>query len=579
VPADKYASANTTYISEGRFDDVMRDRAGTTHGERSVATFVRMVVLDVISDPTTVDSVKLSHYQHDLGVTNPAYASVAPRNSIIARPVMSKGAGAADKVMVLFPFFPPHLSLPAKPGEHVWAIFEQPDAKVSEIGYWMCRVVGPDFVEDVNYTHMDRQFDPSFLPGLSDVFNGTDNPIYEFRNGAVDSKSGQRYTIPETSSLPGNETAYETLLTKSDAALITRYESVPRYRKRPVDIAFEGSNNALIVLGTDRTAAYADTSTTTPNLGVQPKPVSADLFQDGAGSIDLVVGRGQTPATGGTAEPNNLLAGGPTGRKELGKSHKDLAPNEGDIDLVHDRSRVLLAQQTNADVNFALDTYLNGLISGPGSSPSAKSSGAIVAKSDRIRIVGRSDIALITTSQGTTDSNNQLIDSPDNTKWAGVVVRANGDVYVQPIKAGKFDVETQSCYLKVDTDNIDAKTAGAEFKMTASDATTTVSATSIKATGSSVAITTPSTTVSQLFAAGAAPMPVAFAEQTATALTAISIALAALAAAFVAAKAAIPVEVGLIAATATAPDVACTAAVTAIASAIALLPTKTSTLT
>ncbi len=429
----------------------MHDRATKDHGQRSVPTFVRMVILEVISDPTTIDTVKLSHFQHDLQISNPAYASVAPRNSIIARPVMQKGAGASDKVMCLYPFFPPHLQFPAKAGEHVWAIFEQPDAKISEIGYWMCRIVGPSFVEDVNYTHMDRQFDATFLPGLSSIFEGTDSPIYELRNGAVDTKGSQRFTIPETSSIPGDETAYETLVTPiasgvgTEAAAITQFEPVPRYRKRPADTVFEGSNNTLIVLGTDRTGPYADTTKTDPTTGTVPAPVKTDVFAVGAGAIDMVVGRGQTPATAGKPEATNTIAGPPTGTKELGKSHKDLAPTEGDVDLINDRSRILNAQMTVADTNFAITNIVQAHTStAPIKDPTAPNTGygAIVIKTDKIRLIARQDVVLLVTEATATDANGNVEDPGtaaavvDPTKCASIIIRVNGDIIFTPSATG-----------------------------------------------------------------------------------------------------------------------------------------------
>src|SRR5579885_1973429 len=108
------------HVAEGRADEVLRRQAAYDTPAGTPPSFYRMVILEVISDPTTLDKAKLSHLEHDLKVSNVKYASVAPRNSIVARRVMGQDAGASEKVMVLYPFFPPHLALPAKVGEHVW---------------------------------------------------------------------------------------------------------------------------------------------------------------------------------------------------------------------------------------------------------------------------------------------------------------------------------------------------------------------------------------------------------------------------------------------------------------------------
>lgn len=429
--------ADTKHITEGRYEDVTQQRLiyGDASSHVTKQTFVRMIILDVISDPSTLDKAKLNHYEHDLGLTNSSYASVAPRNSIIARPVMRQGAGSHEKVMVLYPFFPPHMSFPAKVGEHVWAIFENPDAAVNEIGYWMCRVVQPNFIDDVNYTHADRQSDPTFMPSIGAVFNGTDDPVYEFRNGAVDAKDGARYSIGGTNSLPGPETAYEELLTETDASKVTKYESVPRFRKRPADVAFEGSNNTLIVMGTDRSGPIA-TYTVDHNKGSVPKPVTTDIFDVGAGSIDIVVGRGQTTATGGKSEQNKLISGG-TFNKELGKSKKDLVATEGDVDPINDRSRVLIAQKTKPDTNFKLSSVIGKHAKDPTVSD-GEGEGAIVIKTDKLRLIARHDIVILVAgaTEKDGDGNVKDPDSLDASKCASVILRANGDIIFTPSAKG-----------------------------------------------------------------------------------------------------------------------------------------------
>jgi hypothetical protein len=378
-----------------------------------------------------LDKAKLARYEHSMGVSNIAYAAVAPRNSIIARPVMRRGAGAHEKMMVLYPFFPPHLAFPAKAGEHVWAIFEDPSARVNEIGYWMCRIVQPHFVDDVNHTHADRQSDGSFMPGLADVFNGTDEAVYEFRNGAVDTKDGTRYVVGSTNSLPDDESAYDRLLQESDASRITKYEPVPRYRKRPADIALEGSNNTLIVMGTDRAGALAEYQST--DDGMVPKTPVTDVFDVGAGSIDIVVGRGQTPETAGK-QVQNLLVTGAAFNKELGKSGKDLSPREGDVDLVNDRSRVLLSQKTKVDTGLKLSSVVKshvGIEDGSGE-------GAIVIKTDKLRLIARHDVVILVTGADSTDDSGNVKDpgETDASKCASITVKVNGDIVFTPAAKG-----------------------------------------------------------------------------------------------------------------------------------------------
>jgi hypothetical protein len=322
-------------------------------------------------------------------------------------------------------------------------MFENPDAKIHEIGYWMCKIAMPSFVDDVNYTHADRVFDASFLPGLTDAFDGTDDPKYEFRNGAVakDATSGDRYTNGDTISIPGGitskaDTAYEDLLQNTDAAQIAQFEPVPRYRKRPQDIAFEGTNNTLIVLGTDRTGAVSDYKAD-PDKGQVPKPFDADISTGQAGAIDLVAGRGQTTDTGGKPEDNKLIAGG-NFKKEIGKSKKDLQAKEGDVDWVNDRSRVLISQKTKVDTNLKIDKVVAAHSKTPAITD-GDGEGAIIIKTDKVRMVARHDVVILVSAATEKDDNKNVKDpgdSIDPSKCASIILRASGDIVFTPADAG-----------------------------------------------------------------------------------------------------------------------------------------------
>ena len=430
-------NALVAHHAEGEAQRVLSVKSRFGHGYLGGAPlFIRVVILEVISDPSVIDTPKLTHWEHDLGVANIKYAGVAPRNSIIAKRVLGNGATASEKTMVLYPFFPPHVAFPAKPGEHVWAIFENPDAKVNELGYWMCRIVGPHFVEDVNYSHSDRQFDPSFVPGIADTFEGTDDPKYEFPNGVVDDKDGQRFIVGNTATIAGgDEKAYETLLKETEASKMMKYEPVPRYRKRPGDTAFEGTNNSLIVLGTDRTGPVADYDDD-PDKGKIPKAHDGDNPSDsGAGMIDLVAGRGQTDDTAGKSVDNSLS------RKELGKSKKDLVDKEGDPDLKADRSRIYVTAGSHIDKNFGLDAYNKANYpDGTGAPGSAVTDGdgfrgAVVIKSDKVRLIARADVEILVTGY-TNDPKGNWVQIDDNSKWAAIVIRSNGDIIFKPSATG-----------------------------------------------------------------------------------------------------------------------------------------------
>ena len=149
------------------------------------ATFKRMFILDVIHDPFIIDDNKIDYWKNVLKVTNIQFAKMLPRNSVIAQ-VANTGNTRITPVMFLFPFFPSHLALPCKPGELVWAMFEDPNSRIKEMGYWFCRITEPHVIDDVNHTHHPMQLDQSLSSGAKKKMEGSDGPVYELRNGKTE---------------------------------------------------------------------------------------------------------------------------------------------------------------------------------------------------------------------------------------------------------------------------------------------------------------------------------------------------------------------------------------------------------
>lgn len=396
-------------------------------------SFVRMVVLEVIFDPQSIDEKKLSYWEHLLKIKNIRFGKVLPRNTIIGQRVLMAGATASDLPMFLFPFFPSHLSLPCKPGEHVWVTFEHPDAKYSEIGYWMCRITEPHFVDDVNHTHSPRNFDKfMFVPGTEGKFNGKSDIKYEFRNGSVDEIDGERYTPSNSAQISSTENAYEKLITETDASKVTQYESVPRFRKRPGDVAFEGSNNTLIVLGTDRSGHVSEIDDQKDDdFGKNHKQPENDLFGQ-AGSIDMVSGRGQTEKTGGTKVTSKTVQGIDF-KEEIGKSVNELQENEGDPDYSSDRSRVLNSQRMLVDEKFNLKSHNEENLKDV--KDYKDGDGAIVIKSDKVRIIARSDVQILV-SRFERNTDGKMVEQTDIKKFASMTIRGNGDIIFIPAEDG-----------------------------------------------------------------------------------------------------------------------------------------------
>lgn len=423
MPIDTNFSNNLKDFAEGRLDS-------TNYKQQSVQsqTFTRMIVMDVVSDANQLPSDKVKNDWQKMGVRNMQYADVLPRNTIVAKKV-----GEDTTPMFCFPFFPSHLAMPCKPGECVWVMFEKPDANDVDMAFWMCKIVEPHVIDDVNHTHPGRLFETSLNPGTKDRAAaenaGTaatgENVWHELRNGPVIKVGNKRQTATNNIILRGEkEDIFEFLITESNAAKLMTYESVPRFRKRPGDIAIEGSNNSLIVLGTDRKGSVA----------------KADgEFADG--SIDIVVGRGQTKDTFGKQTSTTRMQGaegdskGPEIKKELNKTRDVLEAKEGDPDYINDKSRILVSQRTSVDQNFGLKTYNSKLKvedSGTGDA-------GIVIKSDKVRLIARSDVEILVTgfTPGPPAPNGKdTKKEKEMSNWASIVIRSNGDIVITPADEG-----------------------------------------------------------------------------------------------------------------------------------------------
>ena len=148
------------------------------------------VVVEVLNDPSFYSDDQLLEIFNNIANTSclsgdptqqafipdqdspSALRYLIPRGSLLVK-IVSEGLGkASDTNHLCFPFFPPHLQLPIKPGERVWVFSDKPGQNLTNV-YWMCRITAPGFVDDINYTHIDRSILPS--PGETPSFpNGND---------------------------------------------------------------------------------------------------------------------------------------------------------------------------------------------------------------------------------------------------------------------------------------------------------------------------------------------------------------------------------------------------------------------
>lgn len=403
--------------------------------------FLRYVVEEVIFSPKLLNDNELSDINQRIGyIDNILYAKgkILPRNTIIAkeiRDVNRDNDTRAAKSRILLPFFSSHLAMPCKPGEHVWVIYEDV-MNQQGLGYWVSRVVGFDHIDDVNHSHFPRNDDPTFNAqvDLESV------PRYHFKNGhfieVVDRETQNRgsrldFFFVKSKENQNPDNVYEDILFSSNANKATVKEPVPRFKKRPGDLALEGSNNSLIVLGNERSSTSDPTVSSAESLGG---------FKDSSGTIDMVVGRGSTQQTMGKIVKNDLRF------DELDKFALNVQAKEGDPDFNSDRSRILLSQRTSPDAKFSIATYnqeKNKI------SDSAEGDAAVIIRTDKVRIIARSDVQLLVQGfQAATDPLGKNIKEslPDASKWASITIKSDGNIVFTPSEMG---------YIKLGGDDAD----------------------------------------------------------------------------------------------------------------------------
>ena len=330
----------------------------------------------------------------------------APRNSIVVRLVGNAAAHmAVDSDLLCYPLFPPHLCLPVKAGEQVLIIDPTPGS-LSDIMYWICRAPQPDYVDDLNFTHGDRVLMESpFKMEFDEDETPPEKPGFENGQGTEET-----WTLPEIEDMPG---PYDEIFTGSLANKAITLEPVPRFTKRPGDLALQGSNNTLICLGEDRGYSPLKPPTDISNANfIDMVDVKIDGMASlvdmakaetriGRGTIDIVAGRGQTreavipSVTSNTRDfdevnknPVNFPAPGSVPDNQADK------PMEGDPDLKNDLSRVYVSMKTNGDANFDL-AYPEFAGSQVSESP------YVMVKSTEVRIIGRKDGSVRIVKEGT----------------------------------------------------------------------------------------------------------------------------------------------------------------------------------
>ena len=436
----------------------------------------RAVVIDVITDPETLTEADIQRLA--LTVDNPDLLTLMTANTIIAK-VISSRQSESSWTSVFFPFWSSHIMTPVAPGEQVYIIYEDIIAG-KQLGFWMTRVHGYNTIEDVNYTHLDRRFDPTINRlnyTTGEVRDRPSDTVSEaFQNGGNTTATA---TLPYGSDLTINP--YDVIFDQASATKYITPEPVPRWKKRPQELILQGANNSLIMLGEDRNGSVAGALLTNPIDIVSASNKSPRQ----AGAIDIVVGRGRyflgvgenprggdtttNPAGTNSTAPlinNNSRDYLETDKNPYRTSRESIAnPFEGDPSPIYDAARIYVVQQSRVDENYLLVPSVSGLDYPEGAIPNEQppENGTIgrsyvVAKADHLRFIARREPQLDTSSEniagtilivreGAKNSNSTSAD-PNTAPTA-----PDGNLaYIYLNKEGKLQIEANEIYLGRATD-------------------------------------------------------------------------------------------------------------------------------
>ena len=201
------------------------------------------VVIDVISNPRIYfgDQNRQKSIKETLSGDDQKFSMIekTPKNSIVCQ-IIDLGQSEYNNVQIIcFPFFPPHFSLPVKPGEHVW-IVKETTGDISRY-YWMCRKHSAYHVDNLNLNVHEREV------GIYDSIEQfkkdktkIDHEIARISNFDFPNflRSGVGIPSLDLEKIADSSYAFNFLTT----------EPVPDLTKNCSDLLLQGSNNSIIHL-------------------------------------------------------------------------------------------------------------------------------------------------------------------------------------------------------------------------------------------------------------------------------------------------------------------------------------------
>ena len=345
------------------------DSRGLSPFEKGVVT---KIVLDQSQIPLIASSVK--------GIDPAVQLDRLPRNTLLVRRITDGADSVGQSLCIAYPFFSSHVSMPVKVGETVWLVF---DRDIRTVGYWLTRVHGDEYSEDLNFSHYDRGIVPKAelkqTPGTAEkaqaLPSGNAPATDDFPNFSLRQETSGK-----------NE--YVKILDEA-TAIPHKLEPVPRYSKRPGDLVIHGSNNAMVALTTDR-GWNRDEDLSASRSKVHESPGSF------SGAVDIVAGRSRWLSNNEKSRTVPDIMTNSRGFIEVSKDVRKkpgLTQVEGDPDFDQDASRIYIVISSPLDERLSLADFMPVVPGEESYREFPQNNSGIAIKSDQVRIVARKDEA------------------------------------------------------------------------------------------------------------------------------------------------------------------------------------------
>ena len=275
-----------------------------------------------------------------------------------------------NSYFIALPFFSSHIKIPLKVGEYVWIYNHKTrkrnNQKFKEINsYWFSRVHGLNYTEDVSYSYNDR--DILLLENSKqnlDFFMRQNTPAKQKRDAKEFFEVNKDNKIQPSTSLGDKtfELNRDEKLSVMQKARTYLKSVVPRQTKQDKDLLLQGSDNAMIKLTSDSISSKDNTSTgeiqITSGVGSyfeDDYQKITSFFYDIQGNViknykfDLFLSR-STQMPDKIVYENQVYSYLNRNIFEPYENNPELKAvksNEGNFDILHNASTIIVSEQTN----------------------------------------------------------------------------------------------------------------------------------------------------------------------------------------------------------------------------------------